>query len=163
MSNIHSPPYLRVVLPLCVVAALAAAWTAAAADAVPADVIKTRQQALKALGDTTRFIRDQLRERPDVERVKTAAADIKRAADALSGWFPVGTGPETGVKTDARAEIWRDAAGFAAASRNFSQQAARLVQATDSGDTTVLSGSFKSLAQSCKGCHDDYRAKRLDF
>jgi cytochrome c556 len=139
----------------------AAANPGTAATTPPADIIKTRRQALKALDDATKLVRDQLRGHPDPARIKAAAADIKKAAAALNSWFPPGTGPESGLNTDAKVEIWRDPAGFAAASGNLTRQADRLLQVADSGDTTALNDAFRSVAQSCKGCHDDYRARRL--
>jgi cytochrome c556 len=168
MSIIQRAPSLKVRLPWVGAVAAAVTWAVVAAASPgisattpPADIIRTRQQALKALGDATKLIRDQLHGRPDPARIKAAAADIKRAAVALNSWFPPGTGPESGLNTDAKVEIWRDPAGFAAASGNLTRQADRLLQVVDSGDTTALNDAFRSVAQSCKGCHDDYRAQRL--
>lgn len=126
----------------------------------PADTIKTRQQSLKDLGAAFKLIRDQSQSgAPDVAKIKVAAADVKKAADAIATWFPKGTGPEAGVKTAAKPEIWSDAAGFTTATNNFVEQAAKFNQIATSADAAAISAGIKPLGQTCGGCHDKFRIK----
>ena len=64
---------------------------------------------------------------------------------------------ESGVKTDAKAEVWSDAAGFAAASNKFQVEASRLQLLAIAGDLPGMKGQARAVGGSCKGCHDKYR------
>lgn len=124
------------------------------------DIIKTRQQGLKELGAAVKLVRDQLQTgNPDADKIKAAAVNVRKAADAIATWFPQGSGPEAGVKTAAKPEIWSDAGGFTTATHNFVEQAGKFVQVANSGDATALAGGVKALGQTCGGCHDKFRVK----
>ena len=131
--------------------------------ASPAGVVKARQQGLKTLGAAFKTIRDELRgDSPDAAKIRIAAADITHAASAIGKWFPAGTGPDSGVKTDARPEVWTDAAGFAAAQDTFVREANKWAQLGNSTDASAWKEGAASLGRSCKGCHDKYRVKKAE-
>jgi cytochrome c556 len=126
-----------------------------------AEVVKARQQGLKTLGAAFKTIRDELRgDSPDAAKIRSAAVDITHAAGAIGKWFPAGTGPGTGVKTDAKPEVWTDAAGFAAAQETFVREANKWAQLGNSTDASAWKEGAASLGQSCKACHDKYRVKK---
>jgi cytochrome c556 len=129
----------------------------------PVAVIKTRQQRFKSLGAALKSIRDELHSgHPDSAKVAAAAAAIRKAADEIGSWFPSGTGPEAGVKTDAKPQVWSDGAGFAAARNAFVREAQRdAARFTDPSRQDSWESLTKSLGQSCKDCHDGYRARHL--
>lgn len=147
-------------LTAAVLLGLASAGSTIAQSNSAADTIKVRQQGLKDLGAAVKLVRDQLQSgNPDTDKIKAAAINVKQAASAIATWFPQGTGPEAGVKTAAKPEIWSDAGGFATATNNFVEQAGKFVQVANSGDTTALAGGVKALGQTCGGCHDKFRVK----
>jgi cytochrome c556 len=126
-----------------------------------ADVVKARQKGLKTLGAAFKTIRDELHgDSPDAAKIRSAAADITNTAGAIGKWFPAGTGPDSGVKTDAKPEVWADAAGFAAAQDAFVREANKWTQLANSTDVSAWKEGAASLGQSCKGCHDKYRVKK---
>ena len=126
-----------------------------------AEVVKARQQGLKTLGAAFKAIRDELRgDSPDAAKIRSAAADIAHAAGAIGKWFPVGTGPDSGLRTDAKPEVWTDAAGFAAAQDTFVREANKWAQLGNSTDPSAWKEGAASLGQSCKGCHEKYRVKK---
>jgi cytochrome c556 len=126
-----------------------------------AEVVKARQKDLKALGAAFKTIRDELKgDSPDAARIREASVDITRAAGAIGKWFPAGTGPESGVKTDAKAEIWADAAGFATARDAFVRESDKWNQLANGTDVSAWKEGAAALGQSCKGCHDKYRVKK---
>jgi cytochrome c556 len=130
-------------------------------DSSAAEVVKTRQKGLKALGAAFKTLRDELKtDSPDAAKIRTASADITEAAGSIGKWFPAGTGPDSGAKTDAKAEIWTDAAGFAAARDSFVREANKWTQLGSSGDASAWKEGAAALGQSCKGCHDKYRVKK---
>ena len=150
----------RLAVAIAVAAATFATVTNAQSQSA-AEVIKARQQGLKSLGAAFKVIRDELRNAsPDSAKIKAAAADITRAAGGIGTWFPAGTGPESGVKTDAKPEVWADAAGFAAEEETFIREADKWTHLGDSIDASAWKDAAASLGQSCKGCHDKYRVKK---
>lgn len=129
------------------------------ADAV--DIIKTRQHGLKDLGAAAKLIKDQLASGgPDADKIRSAADTIKQAAADIPNWFPTGSDSSAGVKTAAKAEIWSDATGFAAARDSFVQQAGKFAVLTASGDIAAETDGFKALGKTCGGCHEKYRVKQ---
>jgi cytochrome c556 len=126
-----------------------------------AEVVKARQQGLKALGAAFKVIRDELKaDAPDAAKIRKASADITQAAGAIDKWFPAETGPDSGVKTDAKPEVWTDSAGFATAREAFVREANKWAQLGNSTDASAWKEGAASLGQSCKGCHDKYRVKK---
>ncbi|HWM71388.1 MAG TPA: cytochrome c [Steroidobacteraceae bacterium] len=126
-----------------------------------AEVVKTRQKGLKALGAAFKTIRDELKaDAPDAAKIQSASTDITQAAGAIDKWFPAGTGPDSGVKTDAKPEVWTDPAGFATAREAFVREANKWVLLGNSTDAAAWKEGAASLGQSCKGCHDKFRVKK---
>jgi cytochrome c556 len=145
-------------IPVALVAGVALGQGAAS----PAEVIKVRQQGLKSIGSAFKIIRDELKSgTPDAAKIKAAGARISQESSAIDGWFPAGTGPESGTKTDAKAEIWSDPAAFDAAREAFVREAAKFAQVfTTDSDPSAWSAATASLGQTCRGCHDKFRVKR---
>jgi cytochrome c556 len=141
---------------------VATGTTLAQSAAAPADLIKARQQGLKALGSAFKTIRDELKGgAPDAGKIREAGAQIAKAGKAIEGWFPAGTGPGSDVKTDAKPDVWSDPAGFAAACDAFVREAAHSAQVfTGGNDQSAWNAAATALGQTCKGCHDKYRVKR---
>jgi cytochrome c556 len=126
-----------------------------------AEVVKARQKGLKALGAAFKTIRDELKgDSPDAAKIREASGDITQAAGAIDKWFPAGTGPDSGVKTDAKPEVWTDSAGFATAREAFVREANKWAQLGNSTDASAWKEGAASLGESCKGCHEKYRVKK---
>lgn len=143
------------------VAVMACGSVTLAQSGSSAQLIKERQQGFKALGAAFKVIRDELRgDSPDPAKIRTAAADITRAAGTIGSWFPAGTGAESGAKTDAKPEIWTDAAGFSAARDVFIREADKWTRLGANSDTAAWKEAAGSLGRSCKGCHEKYRVTR---
>lgn len=126
-----------------------------------AEVISTRQQGFKKMGAAFKSLHRELSgSSPDASRIAAAAVDIKTGTDAIGGWFPPGSGPGAGVKTQAKAEIWTDAQGFAATRAAFVRQVEKSTrQLSDPSARAVWKDSSAALGQACKDCHDSYRVK----
>jgi cytochrome c556 len=65
--------------------------------------------------------------------------------------------PEGSQGGDALPEIWSNPEDFAAKVAAFETAASGLQAAVSSGEP--VGPAFQKLGQSCKGCHDDYRAE----
>jgi len=131
----------------------------AAIAAASTDIIKTRQQGLKDMGAAAKVIRDELKGTRDLEKIKDASAKIQKTADEMANWFPSGSGPEAGVKTAAKPDIWSDPDGFSSARKALVEQSAKLAEAAKSGDAQAVGASFKNVGKSCGGCHEKFKVK----
>lgn len=121
-------------------------------------VIKARQQHLKDMGAAFKTVRDETRKAdPGMAQVKQAASVIAKAATEIDTWFPKGSGPESKVETDAKAEIWADPQGFANAAKVLKAEAPKLAQLAAANDVAGVKAQVAKTGAACKGCHDKYR------
>ncbi|HEY9219654.1 MAG TPA: cytochrome c [Phenylobacterium sp.] len=125
-----------------------------------ADVIKARQAGYKAQGAAFKTITDEMKkDAPSVPAIKTATKTIVDTSKLQYKWFPKGSGPEAGVKTAAKAEIWADPQGFSAAQKGFETEAAKLGKAAASGDLGQIRAQVAPTGKQCAGCHNKFREK----
>jgi cytochrome c556 len=144
---------------LALTAAAAAAIVATAALAAPADTIRMRQANYKQIGAAMKGINEQLRSStPSLPAIQAGSRTILGFAPQVLRWFPRGTGPEAGVRTRARPEIWTDHAGFRRAGAGLLVAARAFDAAARRGDLDEIRAAAPQLAHACSNCHDDYRA-----
>lgn len=133
-----------------------------AADALSESEVKKimhdRHERFEDIGGAFKVIRDQVRAKsPDMAKIDAAAETIAQLATELKTWFPEGTGPETGIKTETKAEVWTDAAGFEKAADDFIAASKTFKGLTATGDAKQVMGGIRGLGGACKNCHDNYR------
>jgi cytochrome c556 len=134
--------------------------SAAVAFAAPADTITQRQARLKQLGASFKTMNDELRQSsPDAAKVKASMAVLRQSSLDLPKWFPAGTGPEAGVKTKAKAEIWADKAGFATDAKSFALEVQKLQGMANANDFDSMKVQAKTVGQTCGTCHTSFRVK----
>ena len=138
---------------------LAGAATAAiAADA--ASLIKERQANYKHIGAAAKGIHDELgKPTPDLAVIQGDARTIDGLAPQIPTWFPKGTGPEAGVKTAAKPEIWTNPTGFAQAATGFATEAHKFDGVAQGGNLDAIRADFTNLGKACFTCHSQFRAK----
>ena len=83
---------------------------------------------------------------------------LARWAHAVPGMFPAGSGPEAGVQSNARAEIWSDRAGFEARAADYAAAADRLAELAAGDDAAAFAAQWAVVRASCQACHDGYKA-----
>ena len=121
--------------------------------------LSPRHDKFEAIAKASKTIGDELKkDAPDLAVIKTNAQAIDDSAKALPGWFPGTTGPEPGIKTDAKPEIWQKPAEFKAAADKFAAAAAELRAAADAGEVAAIKTAAGALGPTCKGCHEQFRA-----
>jgi cytochrome c556 len=122
-----------------------------------------RHQNFKQQGAAFKAILDEVKkDAPDKAVIATNAAKLKGLASQLPTWFPKGSGPESGFKTDAKAEAWADAAGFAAAANRLQAETTKLDQLAQAGDIDGVKGQVRAVGGACKNCHDKFRVPEKD-
>ena len=149
-------------LALALVVGFAAGGTAlAAVDA--AKVEHDRHENFHKIGAAFKVVNDQLKaDKPDTGAIAANAHIVHDLAPQIPTWFPAGSGPETGIKTRAKAEIWADKASFAAAAKGLETESGKLETLAKAGDIEAIKGQFKATAGACKTCHDKFRGPELD-
>ena len=139
---------------------LAASYAAYAATPAVTNAIKARQASYKEIGGAFKSINDEIKSgSPDMNSVRPLARDIATRAALLPKYFPKGSGPESGVKTRAKAEIWKDNATFVKLQGDMITAAKALDAAAASGNVGGLTSARNSLGGTCKSCHDRFRAE----
>ena len=96
-------------------AAALVAGGAIASAASPADTIAARQANFKKMGGAMKALKDELGGGADKAKLLAAARTLASTARMQGGLFPAGTGPSSGVKTDALPAIWAQKPVFDAA------------------------------------------------
>jgi cytochrome c556 len=146
------------------VVGLAAATLAAcsqSANVAPeiAAAMKARHDGFETIGDAFKQINDALKAGGTLDaELAQAAGTIAAQSTQLIGWFPAGSGPEAG-KTEAKAEIWAQPELFAEKRDAFVSEAGKLAALAAAGDAEGFAAQVKAVGGSCKGCHDNFRAK----
>ena len=88
-------------------------------------------------------------------------AIIEKSATILYNWskemikyFPEGS---DGAPSEASTDIWLDPEGFKKAVNNFELASLKLINNSKEKDFDKTVDSFRSLAGTCKGCHQKFR------
>ena len=123
------------------------------------EVVDARQTHLKAVGKAFKTISDNLKaSQPDMAAIQAAAASVPTETADMGDWFPEGSGPASGVKTDALPAIWENKADLDSKIADFQAAAATLASTAEAGDIAAISEAFNATGATCKSCHETYRA-----
>jgi len=131
----------------------------AVAQVKPDVLVKQRQAAMtlqgKYLGPIGGMLKGNIPYNADiVARNATFLENLSRMA-----WD--GFDPSTqGVKSAAKADIYKDAAKFKAAADMFEAEASKLGAAARAKDEAGVRATFGGVAKSCGSCHDAFRVKQ---
>lgn len=152
----------HVVLTVAAVCTMTAAAGAQLAPRRAAATIHARQAHYKQMAAAVKGINEELRGAdPSVPAIRRGSAVVARFARQILRWFPRGTGPEAGVPTRARPEIWSDHAGFTRAGAGLLVAARNLDATARSGDVAAIRAAAAGLSRACRACHDDFRGPEL--
>lgn len=139
-----------------------AANNVAAGSATPDDIaaiMQARHEHYEEMGKVMKGMGDQLKSSsPSLEAIQRNAALIAGYGPQILTWFPEGSGPETGRRTRAKAEVWSDAATFRERAQAFEAESARFNQIAQAGDVEAIRAAMPALGNACKNCHDRFRA-----
>lgn len=121
-------------------------------------LVDARKLNFLDLGAAFKAVGDELRAgRSDSATVQYSVDAVARYSAQLSRWFPEGSGPESGFRTDALPAIWEQPEEFAAALRDFEEQAALFAEASQAGNASAIQTSFQLVGATCVSCHDKFR------
>jgi cytochrome c556 len=127
---------------------------AALAAAQAADHLQARHDAMEQVGDAMKTLGAMARGQApfDAAAVRSSATTIAEKLAVAESHFPPGS--DTG-KTRAKAEIWTNRADFDRIMGEAKKAATALAAVSDEA---AYKPALGALGQSCKSCHDMYRA-----
>lgn len=145
-----------------VLAALVLPATAVVAVAArPHPAYKLRHDNFEAMGRAMKGLTDEFkRPTPNQAALKAHSDALMHASMKVKGHFPAGTGPRTGVKTEALPVIWQKPVEFAAAADRLTGSTHALQAAVATGDMRKIQTATMAVGASCKNCHDTFRKPR---
>ncbi|SRR5258708_37075587 len=125
------------------------------------NIVDARSAHYKEIGRSAKAIRNELGEaRPDLSNVQASAARIEALAKQIPSWFPSGTGPQPGVKTEALPVIWQQMPLFTQRASGLAGAAHQIASAAAAGKMAETRIAAGSLGNACKSCHDVFREKK---
>lgn len=150
-------------LSLAVLGMSAAVLTVSATVAIAASpaetAIATRHANFKKMGGAMKVLKDQLASGSiDKAQAVAAARTLAATGRAQVSLFPNGSGPSSGVKTEALPAIWTNRAAFDSAMKAYIAQADKLVAVAGTGNAAAIGAQFKAVGGTCGSCHKQFRA-----
>lgn len=153
--------YLTTVSHKCVRIACAGllATVCAASAFAQKEVMHERHEGFEDMGSAMKAINGELKGgKPDIAKIDKNAEIIAALAVKIPGWFPAGSGPETGIKTDALADIWKNPEKFSKASDDLLAASKLFATTTKGTDINAIKKQFAAVKDTCGSCHDSFRA-----
>ena len=140
-------------------AAAAVSLPAAAQFAKAEDAINYRQSAFAVLGHHFGRLGAMANGKmPYDAAVAAADGDVIAAVSALpfTGFVP---GTEKGHGTKVRPQAWKELPKFKEMEQKMITEVGKVSVAAKSGNLEQLKAAFGPASQTCKACHDNYRAR----
>ncbi len=95
------------------------------------------------------------------EVIKAANAIQAIANSGMGALYLPGTDKGKGwEETRAKANIWTDKEKLGKAAMEFNKEANEMAKVAQAGDAAAVGTQLGKLSGTCKGCHDDFKAKR---
>ena len=150
----------RLLLASITTLAALASLPAAAQFQKPEDAIKYRQSAYTVMSN--HFGRIVAMAQGKVPFDAKAAADNAAIVSDMAKlpFTAYGEGTDKGLPQRAKPEVWKESAKFKAAADKMIGEVAKLDTAAKSGSLDALKATAGAVGQSCKACHDDFRADK---
>jgi len=138
-------------------AAIAFAAPASAQFQKPEDAVKYRQSVMTVMANHFGRIGAMVNGRvPYDAKVATDNAEIVSMMSHLP-WAGFAFPGADKISKQAKPEIWTDPAKFKETNEKLTAEPAKLVAAAKTNSLDNLKAAFQSTANTCKGCHDNFR------
>ncbi len=116
-------------------------------------VVKERMDKFKISKKMMQTIHKSI-QNEDFETIENSATTLYNWSKEMIKYFPEGS---DGAPSEASADIWLDPDGFKKAVNNFELASLKLINNSKEKDFDKTVDSFRSLAGTCKGCHQKFR------
>jgi cytochrome c556 len=125
--------------------------------AEPEDIIKYRQNMMRAIGGHTGAAGAIVQGKVDY---KNQLADHVRALQALTSDIPALFPKDSDFgDTKAKDGVWSNRAEFEKAAKNAKARVAAFAKAIQGDNQQAIVASYKEMGEGCKNCHKDFRKK----
>jgi cytochrome c556 len=134
----------------------------AAAQMKPEDAIKFRQSGYGFMAWNMARIKANVEGQYNKEEVIKAATAIQAIANSgMGALYPAGTDKGTGWEpTRVKPEFFTNKEGVGKVAMAFNKEANEMAKIAAAGDAAAVKAQFGKLNDTCKGCHDDFKAKK---
>jgi len=137
-----------------------ASLPAAAQFQKPEDAIKYRQSVYTVMANHFGRVVAMAQGKVPFD-AKVAADNAAIVADLAKLPFTAfGEGTDKGLPQRAKPEVWKESAKFRAAADKMIGEVAKLDAAAKGGSLDAIKAAAGAVGQSCKACHDDFRAEK---
>lgn len=132
------------------------------AQVKPEDAIKWRQSGYGFMAWNMARIKANVEGTYNKDEVIKAANAIQMVANSgMGALYLPGTDKGTGwEKTRAKPEIWTEKEKIGKAAMALAKESNEMVTVAALGDAAATKAQFGKLGSTCKGCHDDFKAKQ---
>lgn len=125
--------------------------------AEPEDIIKYRQNMMKAIGGHTGAAGAIIQGKVDY---KNQLADHARALQALTSDIPALFPKDSDFgETKAKDGVWSNRTVFEKTAKDAKAKVAAFAKAVQGGNQQAIVASYKEMGEGCKSCHKDFRKK----
>lgn len=122
----------------------------------PEKAIKYRQSAMFILAQHFGRIGNVVKGKSPYDKDAVAKDAAIAAQMSRLPWEAFGPGTDK-MESDAKPEIWTNAAKFKSAAQDMEKQLAQLAELAKGGDLNAIKAQFGATGKACKACHDDFK------
>jgi cytochrome c556 len=132
----------------------------------PANVVKYRQNFMKAngahIGMIAAVVKGEVSLTDELAQNAAALAELGEMLSAnLQQLFPEGTEKMDGLETAALPTIWEKWGEFEQVAMRFQEESAKLAEVAEGGDMAAIGQQLGVLGkQGCGACHETFREKK---
>ena len=116
-------------------------------------IVKERMDKFKMSKKMMQTIHKSI-QNEDFEKIEKSSTILYNWSKEMINFFPEGS---DGAPSEASTDIWLDPEGFKKAVNNFELASLKLINNSKEKDFDKTVDSFRSLAGTCKGCHQKFR------
>lgn len=130
------------------------AWQSVAQSSV-AEIVKTRQEDMKKMGSSFKYVVPIVKgESDDLSVAVAPLTAVSEIAKQIPSLFPPGSGHDAVAESRAKPEVWTKRAEFEAAATQLADESGKLLAAAKANDLAGFKAQFKAYASACGGCHE---------
>ena len=119
-----------------------------------AELVAARQAGMDMSASSLTLLKNASTNKVPLKNLAFPAGGLAKWAAALPTLFADST---KGAKSDAKAEVFTDRAGFNAKAKVFVDATKALAAAAAADDKPAFEAALASTGAACKGCHDAYK------
>lgn len=124
-------------------------------------IINARKNGYQEMGAAFKLVQDELKSAaPLASMLSRATGQVLQYAKQQVDLFPPGSGPESGIETDARKEIWTNYPDFERRLNELVSASEQLASAAAGAPSEAFAQQVEIVGEICKQCHRRYRNEK---